>query len=271
MNEIEFRNEELTCKDWYDFIGQFADGVPYLHLGGFKATRDLLELCHIDGQTTVLDIGSGPGTTACMIAEEYGSLVVGIDFSEQMVVKAEDRARRLGFESSVRFQVADATKLPFDDEQFDVAIFESVLTAIEDKSSAMKEAYRVVKSGGIVAANETIFDSSLTHEFLELLDEYPSINGHLTKDSLRALFEEVKLEVVEMDVVLGPDIPSTKGNLGLRKTLSFVFRSLGKIMHKMITDSRYRRIRKIDREVNIELEKNGGYALIAGRKLVGPI
>ncbi|MHA2601904.1 MAG: hypothetical protein AM324_007220 [Candidatus Thorarchaeota archaeon SMTZ1-83] len=69
-------------------------------------------------------------------------------------------------------------------------------------------------------------------------------------------------------LVLAPDIPRTKGDLGLRKTLSFVFRSLGKIMRKMITDSRYGRIRKIDREVNIELEKKAGYALIAGRKLV---
>ncbi len=270
MSEVESGTGELTCKEWYDFMGQFAEGLPYIHLGGFKATHDLLKLCHIDDLTRVLDVGSGPGTTACMIVEEYGSQVVGIDFSELMVLKAKDRALKLGLESNVSFQVADATELPFGDEEFDVAIFESVLTAIEDKTSAMKEACRVVKSGGIVAANETIFESNLTPAFLELLDQYPSIDGHLTKESLRALFESVNLDVVEMDVVLGSNVPSTKGDLGLRKTLSFAFRSLGKIMRKMITDSRYRRIQKIDQRVNSELKKSGGYALIAGRKSIQP-
>ena len=271
LSEIESEPRTLTCKEWYDFMGQFADGLPYIHLGGFKATRDLIEFCHIDDQTSVLDIGSGPGTTACMIAEDYRSQVVGVDFSEKMVMKADERAHKLGLEDKVRFHVADATELPFGDGEFDVVIFESVLTAIEDKTSAMKEASRVVKAGGIVAANETIFEKGLTPEFLDLLDEYPSINGPLTKESLRALFEDVELEVVGMDVVLGHDVPSTKGDLGLRKTLSFVFRSLGKIMRKMITDSRYRRIQKIDGKINNELKKSGGYALIAGKKLVEAI
>ncbi len=270
LKEMESKLEELTCKDWYDFMGLFAEGLPYIHMGGFKATNDLLEMCAIDEHTRVLDIGSGPGTTACMIAEKYGSQVVGIDFSELMVMKAEKRAQKLGLEKHIRFQVADATELPFRDGQFDVVIFESVLTAIKDKLSAIKEALRVVKTEGIVAANETIFDSQLTPEFLELLDEYPSINGHFTKESLKALFEEVELEVLQMNVFLGPDLPSSKGDLGLRKSLSFVFRSLGKIIRKMMTDSRYRRIQKIDRKVNSELEKNGGYALISGRKLSEP-
>jgi len=268
LNKFESKIGELTCKEWFDFMGQFAEGLPYIHLGGYKATSDLLEICHLDNQSRVLDVGSGTGATACMIAEKYGSPVVGIDFSEMMIVKAEERARRLGLGCNVRFQVADATELPFDEGEFDVVIFESVLTAIEDKTSAMKEACRAVKTGGLIAANETIFNSSLTPEFLDLLDEYPSINGHLTKESLRALFEEANLEVVKMDIILGSDVPSSKDDLGLRKTLSFAFRSLGKIIRKMITDARYRKIQKIDGKINTELKKNGGYALIAGRKTV---
>ena len=267
MRESDSPEEQLTCKDWYDFMGHFADGIPYIHLGGFKATHDLLERCNIDRENEILDIGCGPGTTACIIAEEYESQVVGIDFAEQMVQKAEERAHRNGLEPKVSFQVADALLLPFEDNQFDLAIFESVLTAIEDKTSAMKEAVRVVKQGGIVAANETVFDSQLAPEFLELLDEYPSINGHLTKDSLKALFEDIGLEVLDLTVILGSDVPSSTSDLGLRRTISFVFRSLGKILRKMATDSRYRRVQKIDREINRELKENGGYALIVGRKL----
>ena len=42
------------------------------HGGGLKATRELVELCHIDEDKHVLDVGCGPGLTACYIAKEAG-------------------------------------------------------------------------------------------------------------------------------------------------------------------------------------------------------
>lgn len=269
MNEdVSSSSEGISCKEWYDFMGQFAVAIPYIHLGGFKATEDLLKMCHFNDHSTVLDIGCGPGTTTCKIAKDYKLQVTGVDFSEQMISEAEKRANKLNLETKVNFHVADATNLPFDNEKFDVAIFESVLTAVRDKHLAMKEACRVIKKGGLIAANETVFNSNLTSGFLELLDEYPSINGHLTIESLKALFEDAGLEILKMEIVLGADVSSSGGDLGLRRTLSFILRNFGKILKRIISDPQYRRIQKIDGKINKELKENGGYVLIVGWKRV---
>ena len=40
------------------------------HMGGLKTTRELIELCHIDKDTYVLDVGCGVGMSACYIAKK---------------------------------------------------------------------------------------------------------------------------------------------------------------------------------------------------------
>lgn len=265
-DEDPTQQEELSCKEWYDFMGQFADRLPHMHLGGSEATRTLLEMCELGDELQVLDVGSGPGHTACELARVYNAQVIGIDISEQMVSKAEARCSKQGLERSVKFQVADAIQLPFENDYFDLILFESVLTAIEDKNLAMKEAFRVIKPGGQVAANETVFDESAPPELLDLLIDYPSIKGHLTSETLRGLFEETGFHVLEMKEVRGSEVPSSTKDMGIRGILSFIIRSYWKILWKLITDSRYRRAQKIDGQITKMLKEHGGYTLIVGKK-----
>ncbi len=51
--------------------------------------------------------------------------------------------------------MADAQDLPFDDEQFDAVITESVTTFPEDKQQAVNEYTRVTKAGGYIGLNES--------------------------------------------------------------------------------------------------------------------
>ena len=124
------------------------------HMGGLKATRELIELCHIDKDTYVLDVGCGTGATPCYLAKMHGCRVVGVDISEGMIDRSNERARREGVENSVKFRVADAQNLPFEDALFDVVISESITTFLEDKERAVSEYVRVKKSGGYVGLNE---------------------------------------------------------------------------------------------------------------------
>jgi len=57
------------------------------HLGGLKATRELIELCHTNKDKYVLDVGCGVGITACNIAKRYSCEVIGVDISEEMIEK----------------------------------------------------------------------------------------------------------------------------------------------------------------------------------------
>lgn len=53
----------------------------------------------------MLDIGCGSGNTACLIATQYGSHVVGIDISEVMISKARERAIKEGVADKVEFRI----------------------------------------------------------------------------------------------------------------------------------------------------------------------
>jgi ubiquinone/menaquinone biosynthesis C-methylase UbiE len=127
------------------------------HGGGLKATRELIELCHIDKDEYVLDIGCGVGATPCYIAKKHGCRAVGVDISEGMIDRSNGRAKREGLENRVEFRVADAQNLPFQDTLFDVVISESVTAFVEDKQRAVSEYVRVTKPGGYVGFNESIW------------------------------------------------------------------------------------------------------------------
>ncbi len=119
-----------------------------------KATRELIELCHIDKGKYVLDVGCGVGVTPCYLAKELGCEVVGVDISEKMIYRANERARREGVEDRVEFIVTDAQNLPFEDAIFEAVIGESVTAFPEDKERAVSEYSRVTKPGGYVGLNE---------------------------------------------------------------------------------------------------------------------
>ena len=73
-------------------------------IGALQATLDLVDLCHIDQDSCVLDVGCGIGATPVYLAKRYGSRVVGVDITERMIVRSNERLRgtRLGAKWSCR-------------------------------------------------------------------------------------------------------------------------------------------------------------------------
>lgn len=267
MEKDTLNRKPVGTREWYDFVGHLADTLPGLHLGGQAATRTLLDVCQIDATSRVLDVGCGPGSTACLIAEQYGARVHGIDISEVMIAKAEERARRQGLLERVKFQVADVFQLPFEDDTFDVALVESVLIPLPgDKKEALAEMIRVVRPGGRIGANETTIDPSAPQEFLELFAEHPAIYGHFTPETLRRLFEDSGLDVVHLTESRSVEAPNVLQQLGCGGLLSFMFRVYPQILLKLLRDARFRRASKIDDEVTKRGKEYMGYTLVVGQK-----
>lgn len=137
---------------FFDFAAQV--GLTK-HIGGVEATEALLQLCHVDGNSYVLDVGCGVGVTPCFIAKKHGCRVVGVDISARMIERSRERASREEVADRVEFWVADAQDLPFPDGLFDAVITESVTAFPEDKQRAVNEYVRVTKLGGYVGLNES--------------------------------------------------------------------------------------------------------------------
>lgn len=132
---------ELTYFGIQAYIGSTKHG------GGQDSTDELIKLCGIRKGSRVLDVGCSMGITARMLAK-MGCTVVGIDNNAKMIERAKET------ESPAEFMVADAQKLPFDDDSFDAVICESVIVFVDDRKKALAECLRVTKPGRSIGINE---------------------------------------------------------------------------------------------------------------------
>lgn len=112
----------------------------------------------------VLDVGSGPGFLAADMAAAVGDSgrVRGIDISEDMVAASQRRCVNL---PHVDFQVGTATRLPFPENGFDVAVSTQVYEYLSDTDlpPALSELYRVLRPGGRALILDTDGGSLVWH------------------------------------------------------------------------------------------------------------
>ena len=143
---------------WSTFYGWFSVAVKR---GIF---RRAFERAAIRPGEKVLEVAVGPGVAFVEILRRVGrdDTVQGVDFSPRMLAKTQQRARAAGF-ANFRLQQADARRLPFADNTFDV-LFNSYmfdLLPIPDMSQVLGEFHRVLRpSGRLVLVNLSKRDES---------------------------------------------------------------------------------------------------------------
>lgn len=98
---------------------------------------------------SALDVCCGTGDLALELARQVGPTgsVVGCDFSEQMLELARAKAAQREA-TAVRFEWADALRLPYDDASFDAATVGFGVRNLADLDRGLEEMARVLKPGG---------------------------------------------------------------------------------------------------------------------------
>jgi arsenite methyltransferase len=124
--------------------------------------EEVIKLLQLLPGEKVLDIGSGPGFLATMMADLVGKAgqVCGADISEELLTLAAERYRH---QSQLKFLHADARSLPFPDACFDAVVVTQVLEYLQDVRSAVLEMHRVLRPGGRVLILDTDWDSLVWH------------------------------------------------------------------------------------------------------------
>ena len=96
---------------------------------------------YVGKKAKVIDIGCGAGYGSAVLGEKYE--VIAIDNSSEAIEYAKKH-----YSKKARFLTANATKLPFEDGNFDVACSFEVIEHIKEAKKYLKEAVRVLKPGG---------------------------------------------------------------------------------------------------------------------------
>ncbi len=95
---------------------------------------------------TILEVGVGTGISLPDYART--NRLVGVDLSEPMLRKAQERVADHGLANVEALAVMDAGGLGLADASFDVVVAQYVITAVPDPERTLDEFARVLKPGG---------------------------------------------------------------------------------------------------------------------------
>ncbi len=139
------------------------------HPGGLALTRRLAEALDLRRGERVLDVASGPGATAFLLASEFGVHVDGVDLGEASVAAANATAASRGLAEQVQFHLGDAERIPLPDGSVDAVVCECAFCTFPDKATAAAEMARVLRPGGRVGITDVALDPARLDAELQTL------------------------------------------------------------------------------------------------------
>src|SRR5712692_6851319 len=127
----------------------FVDSLPDVAVESFAGVANPFSLRPLQKGERVVDVGSGAGFDSFVAAHLVGPVgkVIGVDMTEEMLVKARSTAGRLGY-SNVEFREGLAERLPVEDGWADTVISNGVINLCPDKRAVFSELHRVMRPGG---------------------------------------------------------------------------------------------------------------------------
>jgi SAM-dependent methyltransferase len=158
-------------------------------------------LAPFTGEERALDSGCGAGALAFALAPHVRT-VVGVDASEQLVAAGRERAP-----ANVELLVADATALPFEVGEFDLAGCLRVLHHVRRPELVISELARVTRPGGRILVVDQLGDADPLRAIQIDRFEHARDATHtrlLPDGDIRSLLEANDLVVLRNEVVREP-------------------------------------------------------------------
>jgi S-adenosylmethionine-dependent methyltransferase len=96
----------------------------------------------------ILDLGGGNGLDSIPLVK-LGYTAVILDFSQEMVTQGQKLAEQEQVGDKVLFQIGDATKVDFEQNEFDIILCHNLLQYVEDVTAVLTNIHQTLRPGGI--------------------------------------------------------------------------------------------------------------------------
>ncbi len=206
---VDFGFEKVAAADKASRVRSVFDSVAGKYdvmndLMSFGAHRlwkhFMLSLTGLRPGQRALDVAGGTGDLAAGLLKQVGKSgrVVLADINPAMLGIGRDRLLDAGHVGNIECVIADAERLPFEDNAFDCVTIGFGLRNVTDKTAALKSMHRVLKPGGQLLVLE--FSTPVAPGLKPIYDAYsfkvlPWLGGLIAKDaeSYKYLAESIRM------------------------------------------------------------------------------
>src|SRR2546425_1989035 len=173
-------------------------------------------LAQLEPGQVVLDLGSGAGLDVLLSAKWVGpgGHAYGVDMTDEMLALANANREKADIHNAT-FLKGTIENVPLPDASVDVVISNCVINLAEDKGAVIKEAFRVLRPGGLFAVADMVELETLDPVIKKNLDAWAGcLSGTIPIDEYRAKLIDAGFQDPDFQVHATESMPGVDGKIG---------------------------------------------------------
>ena len=142
----------------FDNISTNYDGLNRVISFGIdvKWRKKVVEIVGRNNPKQILDIATGTGDLALMMADLNPDRIVGLDISTGMLEVGKQKIAKANLSEKIEMIVGDSEEMPFEDATFDAITVSFGVRNFANLDKGLKEIARVLKPTGVLVILETL-------------------------------------------------------------------------------------------------------------------
>jgi demethylmenaquinone methyltransferase/2-methoxy-6-polyprenyl-1,4-benzoquinol methylase len=156
-----YKNSDLGKKEqvakMFDAISKNYDGLNrVISLGiDIKWRKKVVKIVGKNNPKQILDIATGTGDLALMMAKLNPEKIIGLDISEGMLAVGKEKIAKVNLSKKIEMVVGDSEEMPFNDDTFDAITVSFGVRNFANLDKGIQEIARVLKPSGVLVILET--------------------------------------------------------------------------------------------------------------------
>jgi demethylmenaquinone methyltransferase/2-methoxy-6-polyprenyl-1,4-benzoquinol methylase len=160
-NITPYKDSNLSKKEqvasMFDTISGNYDNLNRVISFGIdvKWRKKVLQIVKKSNPKTILDIATGTGDLAILMAQTDAEKIIGLDISPGMLEVGKQKIQDKNLSSRIEMVLADSENMPFEDDYFDAITVAFGVRNFENLEKGLTEILRVLKPNGVFVILET--------------------------------------------------------------------------------------------------------------------